>query len=70
MVVWSPFRFNSGRELANRFAIAPLQPILPMKMGRLPKTNSNLSDDVLPADSEPPFLPPLTSNKTGALGRE
>jgi 2,4-dienoyl-CoA reductase-like NADH-dependent reductase (Old Yellow Enzyme family) len=24
MVVWSPFRFNSGREMANRFVIAPL----------------------------------------------
>jgi 2,4-dienoyl-CoA reductase-like NADH-dependent reductase (Old Yellow Enzyme family) len=24
MRVWSPFRFNSGREMANRFAIAPL----------------------------------------------
>src|SRR4051812_2580787 len=24
MVVWSPFRFNCGRETANRFAIAPL----------------------------------------------
>jgi 2,4-dienoyl-CoA reductase-like NADH-dependent reductase (Old Yellow Enzyme family) len=24
MVVWSPFRFNSGQEMANRFAIAPL----------------------------------------------
>src|SRR6516225_8883411 len=24
MVVWSSFRFNSGREMANRFAIAPL----------------------------------------------
>src|SRR3954466_14769180 len=24
MVVWSPFRFNSGREMANRFAITPL----------------------------------------------
>src|SRR5262245_7726261 len=24
MVVWSPFRFNSGRETANRFAMAPL----------------------------------------------
>jgi 2,4-dienoyl-CoA reductase-like NADH-dependent reductase (Old Yellow Enzyme family) len=24
MVVWSPFRFNSGREMDNRFAIAPL----------------------------------------------
>ena len=24
MVVWSPLRFNSGRELANRFVIAPL----------------------------------------------
>src|SRR6478736_9875131 len=24
MVVWSPLRFNSGRETANRFAIAPL----------------------------------------------
>src|ERR1700675_1330367 len=24
MVVWSPFWFNSGREMANRFAIAPL----------------------------------------------
>jgi 2,4-dienoyl-CoA reductase-like NADH-dependent reductase (Old Yellow Enzyme family) len=24
MAVWSPFRFNSGQELANRFVIAPL----------------------------------------------
>ena len=24
MDVWSPFRFNSGREMANRFAMAPL----------------------------------------------
>ena len=24
MVVWSPFRFNSGQAMANRFAIAPL----------------------------------------------
>jgi 2,4-dienoyl-CoA reductase-like NADH-dependent reductase (Old Yellow Enzyme family) len=24
MAVWSPFRFKSGREMANRFAIAPL----------------------------------------------
>src|ERR1035441_401798 len=24
MVVWSPFRFNCGREMANRFAMAPL----------------------------------------------
>lgn len=24
MVVWSPFRFNSGREMANRFVMAPL----------------------------------------------
>src|SRR3954447_21334856 len=24
MPVWSPFRFNSGRQMANRFAIAPL----------------------------------------------
>ena len=24
MIVWSPFRFNCGRELANRFVIAPL----------------------------------------------
>ena len=24
MVVWSPFQFNSGQELANRFVIAPL----------------------------------------------
>src|SRR6202051_2713805 len=24
MVVWSPFRFNSGREMSNRFAMAPL----------------------------------------------
>jgi len=24
MVVWSPLRFNSGREIANRFVIAPL----------------------------------------------
>src|SRR4029079_926535 len=24
MIVWSPFRFNSGREIANRFVMAPL----------------------------------------------
>src|SRR5947208_8028836 len=24
MVVWSPFRFNSGQQMANRFVIAPL----------------------------------------------
>ena len=24
MGVWSPFEFNCGREMANRFAIAPL----------------------------------------------
>ena len=24
MAVWSPFRFNSGREIANRFVLAPL----------------------------------------------
>lgn len=24
MVIWSPFRFNSGREIANRFVVAPL----------------------------------------------
>ena len=24
MIVWSPFRFNSGREMTNRFALAPL----------------------------------------------
>ena len=24
MVVWSPIRFNCGREMANRFAMAPL----------------------------------------------
>ena len=24
MIAWSPFRFNSGREIANRFAMAPL----------------------------------------------
>src|SRR5437764_8028654 len=24
MVVWTPFRFNCGREMANRFAMAPL----------------------------------------------
>src|SRR3954468_18033656 len=24
MVVWSPFKFNSGQQTANRFAIAPL----------------------------------------------
>ena len=41
-----------------------------MKMGRPPKTNSNLSGDVLPVDSELSFLPPLTSHKTGAPGRE
>ena len=24
MAVWSPFRFNSGQQIANRFVIAPL----------------------------------------------
>ena len=44
MVVWSAFRFNCGREMANRFAIAPLTTDLLMKTVRLPKTNSSLFD--------------------------
>jgi hypothetical protein len=24
MIVWSPWRFNSGQQAANRFAMAPL----------------------------------------------
>ena len=35
-------------------------------MGRLLKANSNLSDDVLPADLEPLFLPPPTLSKADA----
>jgi 2,4-dienoyl-CoA reductase-like NADH-dependent reductase (Old Yellow Enzyme family) len=43
MAVWSPFRFNSGREMANRFAIAPL-------------TTNSSHDDGTAAENELEFV--------------
>ena len=43
MVVWSPFRFNCGLEMANRFAIAPL-------------TTDSSHDDGTAADNELEFV--------------
>src|SRR6202012_2731065 len=40
MVVWTPLRFNSGQEIANRFVIAPL-------------TTNSSHDDGTATDSEP-----------------
>ena len=43
MAVWSPFRFNSGQQVANRFVIAPL-------------TTNASHDDGTAADNELEFV--------------
>ncbi len=53
MVVWSPFRFNCGREMANRFAIAPLT------------TDASLEDGTA-ADDELEFVRRRAANGFGA----
>jgi 2,4-dienoyl-CoA reductase-like NADH-dependent reductase (Old Yellow Enzyme family) len=54
MVVWSPFRFNSGREMANRFAIAPL-------------TTDSSHDDGTAAENEIEFVRRRSANGFGAV---
>ena len=53
MVVWSPFRFNSGREMANRFAIAPL-------------TTDSSHDDGTAAENELEFVRRRAASGFGA----
>src|ERR1700758_908572 len=53
MVVWSPFRFNSGRETANRFAIAPL-------------TTDSSQDDGTAAENELEFVRRRSASGFGA----
>ncbi len=53
MVVWSPVRFNCGREMANRFAIAPL-------------TTDASHDDGTAADNEIEFVQRRAANGFGA----
>jgi 2,4-dienoyl-CoA reductase-like NADH-dependent reductase (Old Yellow Enzyme family) len=53
MVVWSPFRFNSGREMANRFAIAPL-------------TTDSSHDDGTATDNEIEFVRRRAASGFGA----
>jgi 2,4-dienoyl-CoA reductase-like NADH-dependent reductase (Old Yellow Enzyme family) len=53
MVVWSPFRFNSGREMANRFAIAPL-------------TTDSSHDDGTATENELEFVRRRAANGFGA----
>ncbi len=53
MVVWSPFRFNCGLEMANRFAIAPLT------------TNSSNADGTA-TESEIEFVRRRAANGFGA----
>src|ERR1700734_2462055 len=53
MVVWSPFRFNSGREMANRFAIAPL-------------TTDSSHDDGTAAEDELEFIRRRAASGFGA----
>src|SRR6195256_477912 len=53
MVVWSPFRFNSGRGLSNRFFIAPL------------KTDSSHDDGTAP-ENELEFVRRRAANGFGA----
>src|SRR5215468_1097394 len=54
MVVWSPFRFNSGQELANRFVIAPL-------------TTNSSHEDGTAADSELEFVRRRAASGFGAV---
>ena len=56
--------------MANRFAIAPLTTDSSHEDGTATENELEFVRRRAPADSEPPFLPPLTSNKTDALGRE
>ena len=53
MVVWSPFRFNCGREMANRLAIAPL-------------TTNSSNDDGTATESELEFVRRRAANGFGA----
>ena len=54
MVVWSPFRFNSGREIANRFVLAPLT------------TDSSLEDGTV-TESELEFVRRRAASGFGAV---
>jgi 2,4-dienoyl-CoA reductase-like NADH-dependent reductase (Old Yellow Enzyme family) len=54
MVVWSPFRFNCGREMANRFAIAPL-------------TTDSSHDDGTATENEIEFVRRRAANGFGAV---
>lgn len=54
MVVWSPFRFNSGQEIANRFVIAPLT------------TNSSHEDGTV-SDDELEFIRRRAAGGFGAV---
>jgi len=53
MVVWSPFKFNCGLEMANRFAIAPL-------------TTNSSNEDGTATDSEIEFVRRRAANGFGA----
>ena len=53
MVVWSPFRFNSGQEIANRFVIAPL-------------TTDSSHEDGTATESELEFVRRRSANGFGA----
>lgn len=53
MVVWSPFRFNCGREMANRLAIAPL-------------TTNASNDDGTATEGELEFVRRRSANGFGA----
>src|SRR3979409_940252 len=52
MVVWSPFRFNNGREMANRFAIAPL-------------TTDSSQEDGTATENELEFVRPRAAGRSG-----
>src|SRR5665213_1168621 len=54
MVVWSPFRFKCGREMANRFAIAPL-------------TTDSSHDDGTATDNELEFVRRRAASGFGAV---
>src|ERR1700761_8721038 len=54
MVVWSPFRFNSGQEIANRFVIAPL-------------TTNSSHDDGTATESELEFVRRRAASGFGAV---
>jgi 2,4-dienoyl-CoA reductase-like NADH-dependent reductase (Old Yellow Enzyme family) len=53
MIVWSPFRFNSGQEIANRFVIAPL-------------TTNSSHEDGTATDSELEFVRRRAASGFGA----